>query len=101
MVRGSWKKIIGIIILVLVVLLTLGITFTIGWRPFIGVKKRALTDRRFEPTSQRMMRGKYLVDGVMGCLGCHTDADWSKPGAPPLAGREGSGHIWADQNLPW
>ena len=25
----------------------------------------------------------------------------SKPGAPPVAGREGAGHIWSDQDLPW
>src|SRR5207244_132976 len=46
-------------------------------------------------------RGKDLVDGVMGCFGCHTDADWSKPGAPPVAGHEGSGHVWSDQDMPW
>ena len=101
MARGRWKKLTLITLIIAVLLVSLGITFTIGWRPFIGAKKRALTDRRFEATPQRLERGKYLVDGVMGCLGCHTDPDWSKPGAPPVAGREGSGHIWADQNLPW
>jgi mono/diheme cytochrome c family protein len=60
-----------------------------------------LTDRKFEVTPARLERGRYLVDGVNGCFGCHTDPDWSKPGAPPVAGREGSGHIWADQDLPW
>ncbi len=96
-----WKKFAGITLIVIVALITIGITFTIGWRPFIGAKQRALTDRKFEATPQRLARGKYLVDGVMGCFGCHTDADWSKPGAPPVAGREGSGHVWSDQNLPW
>jgi mono/diheme cytochrome c family protein len=94
-------KIVGIILLVLVVLLSLGITFTIGWRPIIGAKKRALTDRKFDVTPARLERGRYLVDGVNGCFGCHTDQDWSRPGAPPLSGREGSGHVWADQDLPW
>ncbi|HVS83490.1 MAG TPA: c-type cytochrome [Pyrinomonadaceae bacterium] len=42
-----------------------------------------------------------MVDGVTGCFSCHTDADWSKLGAPPVAGREGSGHVWADQDMPW
>lgn len=87
--------------LVLVVLVSFGITFTIGWRPLIGAKKRALTDRKFEATPQRLARGKYLVDGVNGCFGCHTDTDWSKHGAPPVAGREGSGHVWSDQDMPW
>jgi len=101
MPKRRWKKIIGIIFLLLIVVISLGITLTIGWRPFIGAKKRALKDRKFEATPQRLARGKYLVDGVLGCFGCHTDADWSKPGAPPFAGREGSGHIWSDQDLPW
>ena len=101
MARRRWTKVVGIIFIALIVLIGVGITFTIGWRPFIGAKKRALADRRFEPTPARLMRGKYLVDGVMGCFGCHTDPDWSKPGAPPAAGREGSGHIWSDQMMPW
>jgi hypothetical protein len=79
------KKTLAIIVLALVGVVAAGITFTIGWRPFIGAKKRRLTDRKFESTPQRLAHGKYLVDGVMGCFGCHTDADWSKPGAPPIA----------------
>ena len=96
-----WKKLAGITLLVITTLLVLGITFTIGWRPLIGSRKRALTDRKFEATPQRLARGKYLVDGVLGCFGCHTDQDWSRPGAPPVAGKEGSGHIWSDQDKPW
>jgi mono/diheme cytochrome c family protein len=95
------KKTIGVIVLLLVGVVAAGITFTIGWRPLLGAKKRRLTDRKFESTPQRLARGKYLVDGVIGCFGCHTDADWSKPGAPPMAGREGSGHVFSDQDLPW
>ena len=101
MARRSWKKIAGIILLIFIVLVSLGITFTIGWRPLIGARKRALSDRKFEVTSARMERGRYLVEGVNGCFGCHTDQDWSKPGAPPVAGKEGSGHVWSDQDMPW
>ena len=97
----SPKKILIIVLVVIVLVITLGITFTIGWRPIIGAKKRALTDRKFEATPARLERGRYLVEGVNGCFGCHTDQDWSRPGAPPVAGREGSGHVWADQDLPW
>jgi len=101
MPRRSWKTFAGVTVLVIITLFVLGISFTIGWRPIIGARKRALTDRKFEATPQRLARGKYLVDGVMGCFGCHTDQDWSKPGAPPMAGKEGSGHVWADQDMPW
>ena len=101
MPRRSVGKILLTTVLVLVVVVGAGITFTIGWRPIIGAKKRGLTDRKFESTQTRLMRGQYLVDGVTGCFGCHSDLDWSKPGAPPIAGREGAGHIWSDQDMPW
>src|SRR5258706_9509971 len=101
MAGSGWKKVTLITLIALIILVSFGITFTIGWRPIIGAKQRALIDGKFEATPARLARGKYLVDGVSGCFGCHTDADWSKPGAPPAAGREGSGHIWADQDLPW
>ncbi|HXM50162.1 MAG TPA: c-type cytochrome [Pyrinomonadaceae bacterium] len=101
MPHRSWKKFGAITILVIITMVIVAITFTIGWRPLLGAKKRALTDRKFAVTPQRLARGRYLVDGVLGCFGCHTDQDWSKPGAPPVAGKEGSGHVWSDQDLPW
>jgi len=101
MARRNRKRFVLVTLLVIITVVVVGITFTIGWRPIIGAKKRALTDRKFEATETRLMRGKYLVDGVAACFGCHSDADWSRPGAPPVAGREGAGHIWADQDLPW
>ena len=70
-----WQTFAGVTFVIIITLIVVGITFTIGWRPFIGAKRRALTERKFEATPQRLARGKYLVDGVMGCFGCHTDAD--------------------------
>src|ERR1041385_5250778 len=96
-----WQRTIGIAIAVLVIVIALAITFTIGWRPILGPKTRSLGNRRFEATAARIERGKYLVNAVAGCLGCHTDADWSKPGAPPVEAKLGSGHVWSDQKMPW
>ena len=101
MAKHNWKKIFLLTLLVIITVLVAGITFTIGWRPLIGAKRRTLTDRKFESTPLRLARGKYLVDGVTGCFDCHSDPDWSKPGAPPVSGREGAGHVRADQDLPW
>jgi len=95
------RKLILITLIAVVLLVALGITFTIGWRPFIGPRHRALTDQHFEATPARMERGKYLVNSVMGCLGCHSPIDASRPGAPPVAGKLGSGQRWPDANLPW
>ena len=96
-----WGTMLAVTVILVLILLSLGITFTIGWRPFIGPRTRALTDRRFEATADRLERGKYLVDSVMGCLGCHSESDSSKPGAPPAKGRLGAGARWEDANLPW
>jgi mono/diheme cytochrome c family protein len=60
---------------------------------------RALRDVHYESTPVRIARGRYLTEGVLQCFICHSDRDWSAPGAPPLAGRKGAGHIWEDR--PW
>jgi mono/diheme cytochrome c family protein len=101
MARRRWRKFLGIILLLLLLLITLAITFTIGWRPFIGPRTRALSDRHFESTPARLARGKYLVEGVNGCVGCHSPADVSKPGAPFVEGRQGAGQVWPDKQLSW
>jgi hypothetical protein len=42
---GKLGKILGWSMAVLVVLLAVGITLTIGWRPFVGPRARALRGR--------------------------------------------------------
>ncbi len=86
------KKRLGKILLVCIgaicVVLSIAITFTIGWRPFLGPKKRALTRRQFERTPERQARGRYLVQGLLGCEDCHSPKDWTQRGAPVLPGME-------------
>jgi len=48
-----------------------------------------------------MARGKYLVEAVTGCIGCHSPADISKPGAPPVETKLAAGQSWPDKQLPW
>ena len=79
------------VLICLVVLAAIGITFTIGWRPFLGPRARTLTDRVFERTPQRLARGKYLAEGVSGCMDCHSPHDWTQHDAPTPAGMEGAG----------
>ena len=73
-----WKKIVVLTLAIIVCLLALAITLTIGWRPIIGAKARALTDRRFERTPARYERGRYLAESVMGCFDCHSEKDWKQ-----------------------
>jgi hypothetical protein len=51
-------KISFVIVLFLAAALAVGITMTIGWRPFIGPRSRPLTNRVFEKTPERWARGK-------------------------------------------
>lgn len=60
---------------------------------------RALSDRVFEPSAARVARGEYLVNGILQCFICHSERDWSQPGAPPVDGEIGAGHVWRDDGL--
>jgi len=52
---------------------------------------RPLTNIKYERTDQRLKHGKYMVTSILQCLTCHSPRDWNAPGAPPIAGKEGSG----------
>ena len=75
----------------ILLLLIVAITLTIGWRPFLGSKKRATTNRQFESTPQRLERGRYLATALLGCTTCHTPRDFTKHGAPAVAGMDFAG----------
>ena len=85
------RKALLVICISLFLLLLLGINFTIGWRPFLGPRKRATTNRQFESTPERVARGRYLAQSVLGCTTCHTPRDFTKHGAPPVAGMDFAG----------
>jgi hypothetical protein len=84
-------KISLVILVCLVALVAVGITMTMGWRPFLGPRVRPLTNREFERTPERWARGKYLVEGVTSCMYCHSPHDWTKHDAPITPGMEGAG----------
>jgi hypothetical protein len=88
---NRFLKISFVILLSLIVLLAAAVTFTIGWRPFIGPRLRPLTNRVFERTPARLARGKYLVENEAVCVDCHSPHDWSKHDAPITPGMEGAG----------
>src|SRR5258708_22463713 len=87
-------------LITLTVLLIVGISFTIGWRPFIGPRARPTSNRKFERTPERAARGRYLVAGMAGCETCHTPKDWNTHGAPNLQGMELAGKVIRSPDLP-
>ena len=94
-------KIAGLLLLALIVLIAVALPFVVGIRPIIGPKARPLTDRTFERTPERLARGDYLVNSVDGCLFCHSDREWDKPGLTLKADMLGAGHNFADEDIPF
>lgn len=94
-------KILGIVFGAMVLVLVVAVSATIGWRPFIGPRARALTNRTFERTPPRLERGRYLTQNLLGCFDCHSERDWTKHDAPLIPGTEGGGTApFALQDLP-
>lgn len=93
-------KFLFVSIAVLCLLIGTAISFTIGWRPFIGPKARPVSTRQFERTPERVARGHYLVQGLLGCETCHTPSDWTQHGAPQVAGMELAGQPFLLPNFP-
>src|SRR6516164_5030409 len=87
-------RVVLVLVVLLILLVPLGITLTVGWRPFLGPRARPLTDRKFEVTPARFERGKYLVNGIVGCVDCHSEHDATQNGAPPKEGRQGAGVLF-------
>jgi Cytochrome c len=57
----------------------------------LSPRLRPAADLKAPNTPEAIARGKYLVDNVTGCLGCHSQIDETAPGEPPVPGRLGSG----------
>ena len=94
------KKLGKILLVCIVVGIPIAITFTIGWRPFLGPKKRATTNVQFERTPERVARGKYLVQGILNCEVCHSPKDWTQHGGPIVPGKELAGQVLPIPGLP-
>jgi cytochrome c553 len=84
----------------LIAVLVVGISFTIGWRPFIGPRARPLTTRQFVPTPARLARGTYLVKHVTPCMDCHAPHRWAEHDAPVDANMLGAGQEIPMKGLP-
>ena len=91
---GRW------LLFALAALLAIAITFTVGWRPFIGPKVRPLNSRTFERTPQRLERGRYIATALSGCIYCHSPHQWSAPGHPIPTAMEGAGEELPYGGLP-
>jgi mono/diheme cytochrome c family protein len=48
-------------------------------------------DVKVAATPERLARGEYLVENVVGCVICHADRDFGKYSGPVIAGTKGKG----------
>jgi hypothetical protein len=88
---NRFGRILAWLLVALSVVLAVGITFTIGWRPFVGPQARSVTSRKFDSTPARLVRGEYLVENVTDCMGCHAAHDWTAHDAPVRPNTLGAG----------
>jgi mono/diheme cytochrome c family protein len=93
-------KVLRVGLLVLLIALVVGISFTTGWRPFIGPRKRELTNRQFQRTPERVARGRYLTQAVLGCVICHSPKNFAIHGAPTVEGMDLAGQVLPMPDLP-
>jgi hypothetical protein len=94
------RKVLRVSLCIFPVVIAAAVTFTIGWRPFIGPRMRAATNRQFESTPERLARGRYLTQGILGCEVCHSPKDWNTHGAPNLPGMELAGQVLSIDGFP-
>jgi hypothetical protein len=80
------SKILKVLGLVLVALVAVGAVFVLTF----SAKARPATTEAIERTPARVQRGKYLVDGVLGCMDCHAQRDFTRFGGP-VVGPPGAG----------
>ena len=71
----------------------------VSWLALRKPAARPLSSLRIEGTPARLARGKYLVDHVSDCLGCHSDHVDDRFGFPVKAGTEGQGGYPFDAKL--
>jgi len=71
-------KIVGGLVLVLLLVAACGL----GYVMFAFPKVPPAPSVKFDPTPERIARGKYLNDHVVGCTTCHTQRDWTKFSGP-------------------
>lgn len=96
----TFSKILLILLAAVFVLLVAAISFTVGWRPFLGPKTRPLTARKFESTPQRLERGKYIFNSRSGCVDCHSEHDPTGQDHAVLSNMQGAGEVMFLDGLP-
>jgi hypothetical protein len=92
------KKFLKILDILFIVLILAGTGFYVYLSktfPKVG----PVRDMKVEITPERVERGKYLVDHVTGCIGCHSQRDFNYFSGPIVPGSEGKGGEVFDESV--
>jgi mono/diheme cytochrome c family protein len=80
-------KIAGALVLLLVIVAACGF----GYLMFAFPKAPPVRTVTFDASPDKLARGQYLADHVVGCTTCHTQRDWTKFSGPIKPERLGAG----------
>jgi hypothetical protein len=80
-------KIVGGVLALLLVVAAAGLGYFYYRFPDVP----AAGDYRIDPTPERLARGKYLNDHVLGCTTCHSQRDWTRFSGPVKLDTIGAG----------
>lgn len=91
------KKVLWSVLAVVVLVAAALAVFVLTYRP----AQRPASAERIERTPERVARGEYLVESVLGCSDCHSDRDWSRYGGPVrTVAFGGAGCMGPEQGAP-
>jgi mono/diheme cytochrome c family protein len=71
-------KILGVVVAVIALVAACGV----GYLMFAFPKVPPPSNVKFDRSPERLARGKYLNDHVVGCTTCHTKRDWNRFSGP-------------------
>ncbi|MCF8379163.1 MAG: cytochrome c [Bacteroidales bacterium] len=92
------KKILKVLTYLLIVILVVVAGF-IGYLKFYLPDIKTPTALSVEITPERVERGRYLANELMGCVGCHATRDYTKFAGPIVESTKGSGGELWDEKL--
>jgi mono/diheme cytochrome c family protein len=87
--------------LTLIAVALAAIVLSVGFTSKNGRTTQPPAPLKFERSTARLERGRYLVEGVAHCFQCHSEVNWETPGAQPKAGRRGAGTIFVEDGMEW
>jgi mono/diheme cytochrome c family protein len=90
------KKVIRRVLAAISLLLLLAVAGVLLKFYVLSPRSRAPQAMTAQATPESLARGKYLVNNVAACIGCHSPVQEDKPGDPPVDGRIGAGRDFGD-----